>query len=85
MYIADPAVGKVVYSKKEFLKNWLNHNVDSQDNGIVLLLYTIPKFFEQSHKKKDRLDFTQLFEYLKPYKNLIGQLAFRLGVGSVLR
>tara|TARA_R110001599_G_scaffold84130_1_gene226598 strand:- start:95183 stop:97309 length:2127 start_codon:yes stop_codon:yes gene_type:complete len=85
VYIADPAVGKVVYSKKEFLKNWLNSKIDSQDNGIVLLLYTTPKFFEQRHEKKDRLDFTRLIEYLKPYKNLLGQLALGLGVGSILQ
>jgi len=85
VYIADPAVGKVVYSKKEFLKNWLNSKIDSQDNGIVLLLYTTPKFFEQRHEKKDRLDFTHLIEYLKPYKNLLGQLALGLGVGSILQ
>ena len=85
VYIADPAAGKVVYSKEEFLKNWLNHKADSQDNGIVLLLYTTPKFFEQSNEQKDSLDFTRLFEYLKPYKNLLGQLALGLGVGSILQ
>jgi len=85
VYIADPAAGKVVYSKKEFLKNWLNNKIDRQDNGIVLLLYTTPKFFEQRHEQRDRLDFTRLFEYLKPYKSLLGQLALGLGVGSILQ
>ncbi|MEP1140608.1 MAG: cysteine peptidase family C39 domain-containing protein, partial [Balneola sp.] len=85
VYIADPAAGKVVYSKQEFLTCWLNHKVEAQTNGICLLFYTTPKFFEQSHEKKERLDFIRLFEYLKPYKNLIGQLALGLGVGSILQ
>tara|TARA_R110002124_G_scaffold252236_1_gene417524 strand:+ start:6666 stop:8855 length:2190 start_codon:yes stop_codon:yes gene_type:complete len=85
VYIADPAAGKVVYSKKEFLNSWLNHKANDQNSGITLLFYTTPKFFERNSEQKDRLDFTRLFEYLKPYKNLLGQLALGLGVGSVLQ
>lgn len=85
VYIADPAAGKVVYTKEEFLTCWLNHKVDNQHNGIALLFYTTPKFFEQAHEQNDRLDFVRLFEYLKPYKNLLIQLALGLGVGSILQ
>ncbi len=85
VYISDPAAGKVTYTKQEFLKCWLNHKADTQHNGIALLFYTTPKFFEQKSEEKDRLDFVRLLEYLKPYKHLLGQLALGLGVGSLLQ
>ncbi len=53
VYIADPAAGKVVYSKQELLKCWLNHKTGSENSEIALLFYTTPKFFEQSGNEKD--------------------------------
>ena len=37
IYIADPAIGKIEYSKKEFCKNWLSKDSASKDTGIVML------------------------------------------------
>jgi len=85
IYIADPAKGKVTYSKKEFLQRWLNAKTNGQNSGIALLLYTTPKFYELEGDRKDRLDFSRLLQYLLPYKSLLFQLALGLLVGSILQ
>lgn len=85
VYIADPAKGKVVYDKDEFLQHWLNSKNNGQSSGIALLLYTTPVFFEQADEQKDRLDFSRLIQYLLPYKNLLFQLSLGLLAGSILQ
>ena len=85
VYIADPAKGKVTYSKSEFLQCWLSTKNNGQSTGIALLLYTTPKFFELEDDRKDHLDFTRVLSYLKPYKGLLFQLALGLLVGSMLQ
>jgi ATP-binding cassette subfamily B protein len=85
VYIADPAKGKVTYSKEEFLQRWLNAKTNGQNSGIALLLYTTPRFYELEADRKDRLDFSRLLQYLIPYKNLVFQLALGLLVGSILQ
>jgi ATP-binding cassette subfamily B protein len=85
VFIADPAAGKITYSKDEFLQRWLNAKTNGQNSGIALLLHTTPKFYELEEDRKDRLDFSRLFQYLLPYKNLLFQLALGLLVGSVLQ
>ncbi|GAB5408259.1 MAG: peptidase domain-containing ABC transporter [Balneolaceae bacterium] len=85
VYIADPAAGKVIYTKKEFLKCWLSNKEQAQHNGIALLIHTTPKFFDQSGEEKTGLNFTRLFAYLKPYKKLLVQLVLGLGIGSILQ
>ncbi len=85
IYIADPAKGKVIYSKTEFLKHWLNNSSKTNDTGIALLLYTTPRFFEKKPDQRDGLDFSRLLQYLLPYKNLLFQLALGLLTGSLLQ
>ena len=45
VWVADPALGKVKYSKEEFCKSWQkSSNIDSPEEGIVLLLEKTIKF-----------------------------------------
>ncbi|MDZ7805484.1 MAG: cysteine peptidase family C39 domain-containing protein [Gracilimonas sp.] len=85
VYIADPAKGKMTYSKDEFLQRWLNNKTNGQNSGIALLVYPTPRFFEMEEDRKERLDFSRLLQYLLPYKNLLSQLALGLLVGSILQ
>lgn len=57
VFIADPAKGKVIYTKEDFLQRWLNAKTNGENSGIALLLYTTPKFYELEDERKDRLDF----------------------------
>lgn len=38
VWVADPAYGKRIYSKEEFLKYWLRNQKSDKEAGIVLLL-----------------------------------------------
>lgn len=84
VFVADPAVGKITYSREEFLKGWLSTKRDGEDEGLCLLLDPTPGFYEQEGEKKDRASFSFLFSYLKPHKKLLIQLVIGMLVGSIL-
>jgi len=50
IYVSDPAHGLLVYSKEDFLKNWVS---DGKDEGVLLLLETNPDFY--SNKTEDQI------------------------------
>jgi ATP-binding cassette subfamily B protein len=85
VYVADPAKGKITYSKSDFLQNWLNAKEYGQTTGIALLLHTTPKFYDHEGEARNRLNFSRLISYVKPYKNLLFQLALGLLAGSILQ
>ena len=85
VYVADPAKGKVVYSKEEFLKGWINNKDDGEHTGIALLFYSTPRFFELESEESQSLNFGLLLKYILPYKNLLFQLALGLAAGSILQ
>jgi len=66
VYVADPAKGKITYTKQEFLKNWISTKVNGEDQGIALILQPTPDFYEQSDEKVDKTKFRFLFQYLRP-------------------
>lgn len=84
--ISDPAFGLINYSHKEFIKNWIGNNADSQtQEGIAILLETTPAFFESEFKIVDKkMNFSFLLQYLFVYKSLIFQLILGLLAGSII-
>ena len=84
IYVADPAVGLLTYSKEEFIKCWLSITSSGQAEGMALFLEPTPAFYQ--HKVEDEKNvhngFRYLFSYLKSYRKFIFQLAFWLLVGS---
>ncbi len=85
VYVADPAEGKKVFSKKEFLANWAVNQVDSEPMGIVTLFEVTPRFHENEDEKQEGLNFGRVFKYLFSYKKLIIQLFIGLLMGSVIQ
>jgi ATP-binding cassette, subfamily B, bacterial len=85
IYVADPAVGKIVYNEKEFLRHWISTSSKGQDQGIALLLEPSPDFYKKADEKKDKSKLTFLYWYLTPYKKLILQLFLGLILGSLLQ
>ncbi|GAB1416767.1 peptidase domain-containing ABC transporter [Paludibacter sp.] len=86
VYVADPGIGKIKYTKDEFTKCWLSTKTGGDDVGIALLLETTPDFFKKANDKASvNRGFSFLFSYLKPYKKLILQLFIGLFFGSILQ
>ena len=85
IYLADPAAGKIFYTKEEFCRCWLSTKDEGADVGVALLLEPSPDFYEQEDEKVSRKGFSFLFSYLRPYKKLVFQLFMGLLFGSLLQ
>ncbi|MEN0053138.1 MAG: peptidase domain-containing ABC transporter [Mucilaginibacter sp.] len=82
-YIADPGSGLVTLSDADFIQNWVS-DTDTND-GIALLLAPTPYFYEQEDERNHSVTWNFLLRYLVAYKQLIVQLFFGLGIGSLLQ
>ncbi|MFQ6121168.1 MAG: peptidase domain-containing ABC transporter, partial [Methanosarcinales archaeon] len=81
IYVADPAFGRVQYSKEEFLKGF----VSDSKMGLSLFLTPTPKFYELEDKKAKRQSgLLFLFSYLKLYTKFFIQLFLGLIAGSII-
>ena len=85
VWVADPAHGKVIYTRDEFVKCWASTNKGEDAQGICLLLEPTPDFYNMEDEKPDKTGFWFLFKYLKPHKKFILQLVLGLLVGSLLQ
>jgi len=85
IYIADPAAGKLKYTREEFCRCWISTKNEGKDVGVALLLEPSPDFYDQGDEKVSKKGFSFLFSYLRPYKKLIVQLFLGLLFGSLLQ
>lgn len=84
--IADPAYGLVKYTKEDFLKGWVNGEVEGESAGVALMLETTPEFYEQvGETKKTQMGFRYLWGYVWKYKKFLFQLVLGLALGSLLQ
>lgn len=84
--IADPQIGLLTLTKKEFISSWTSDVKDDEPVGIVMLFETTPKFFAQEDEKYDSaLNFSKIFSYLFAFKKLLFQVMFGLVVSSLLQ
>ncbi len=81
VWVADPAIGKIKLSHKEFKRNWESDG----DLGIVLILETTPAFYEFEKQETQRKGLAYLISYLRPYRKLIIQLILGLVIGSLFQ
>lgn len=82
-YLADPARGLVILNEQDFNQSWIT---DTEANeGIALLLNPTPTFYEQENEKGTEVSWSFLLRYLTRYKQLVLQLLFGLGIGSLLQ
>jgi len=85
VYVSNPAVGRIKYTKEEFIKGWLSTADKEEGQGICLLLDPTPDFYthEGDELKKDKVKY--LFKYLKPHKRIIYQLFLAFITGSIIQ
>ena len=87
VWVADPGAGKLKYTKEEFCNCWLSSRKDGEDTGVALLLEPSPDFYEMEDEedKVNHRGFGFLYSYLRPYRNLVGQLFLGLLLGSMIQ
>ena len=84
--IADPKIGLLTVTKKEFMSSWASSVYDGEPVGIAMLFEATPKFYAQEDEKYESvLNFSRIFTYLFAFKKLLFQLVFGLLMGSVLQ
>lgn len=84
VWLADPAHGKVVLARDEFLKKWVERKQEDTEVGTVLLLETTPTFFEREGQQPKRGGLRYLWQYFRNYKKLIRQLILGLFITSII-
>src|SRR3712207_619491 len=87
VWVADPGAGKLKYTRKEFCRCWLSSQKDGEGTGVALLLEPTPEFYAGEDEKEmaERKGLGFLYAYLRPYKQLVGQLLLGLLLGSIDR
>ncbi|KOH43325.1 peptidase domain-containing ABC transporter [Sunxiuqinia dokdonensis] len=84
VFISDPAVGLLQYSKDEFLRCWASTKEDGEQKGIALFMEPTPDFYSEKGEKVNKAGFRYLLKYIKPYRRLILQLILGFLTGSLL-
>jgi len=85
VYVADPAFGHTVYSKKEFLKGWISTRKDGEAKGSVLLLQPTPEFLNQKEEPLKKTGFRYLIRYLSPFRRYLYHLLLGLILASIIQ
>jgi ATP-binding cassette, subfamily B, bacterial len=85
VFVADPKIGKIQLGEQEFLNGWISDVVNTEPQGILLLLETTPEFYKRDGEKTDQSGFGFLWSYLTQYKKLIWQLGLGLLLGSLIQ
>lgn len=79
--VVNPAIGKKNFTKEEFLSHW---TVDSE-KGYVLLMEPTDAFYELQEPPAPNKGLSDLFVYLKEYKNLLLRLFLLMLLGSAIQ
>jgi ATP-binding cassette subfamily B protein len=86
IWVADPAIGLIKYSREEFLANWSGGLTDGEHIGLVLIMEPTPSLYEEEEaEEKHAGGFSFLWKYFKLYKKHLRQLVLGLILGSVIQ
>ena len=85
VHVADPANGKSQMKEQDFLNGWISDVVNTEPQGILLLLETTPEFCKREGEKTNRSGFRFLWPYVLQHKALIWQLGIGLLLGSLIQ
>ena len=84
--VADPAHGKLIYSRQEFEQKWIQNGGDT---GIALLLEPTVAFYEQKmtgeEAKSQKPGWGFLLRYARPFRRYYVQLIIGLLIGTLLQ
>ncbi len=85
IWIADPAIGLVKYSRDEFERNWASTVSSGKPSGLVLIIEPTPSLYDQENEKEKSSGFRFLFKYFRLYRKYFIQLILGLLLGSAIQ
>jgi ATP-binding cassette, subfamily B, bacterial len=85
VWVADPGVGIVKYSKEEFIRNWASTVTDGKPSGLVLIIEPTPALYEIESEHEKSGGFRFLLKYFKLYDKYLFQLLLGLFLGSCIQ
>jgi ATP-binding cassette, subfamily B, bacterial len=85
IFVADPAVGLIKYSREEFVRNWASTIADDKPAGLVLIIEPTPALFENDIEHEKTNGFRFLFKYFRLYRKYLLQLILGLFLGSCIQ
>ena len=85
IWVADPAIGLVKYTREEFIRNWASTLTDGEQSGLVLIIEPSPALFDFKEEHVKTQGFRFLLKYFRLYRKYIGQLALGLFLGSCIQ
>jgi len=84
--VADPAEGRVTYTRAEFLRGWGSTTEEGRARGIVLLLEPTPAFQQgDDEPEPERRGLRYLLGYARGYRRFFAQVGVGMLVVSVLQ
>jgi ATP-binding cassette subfamily B protein len=83
--VADPAIGILTYTRKEFEQKWIALNSGEHGKGVALLLTPTTTFYNIENQNDKAVSWVLLSNYLLNYKGQLFQLFLGLLLGSLLQ
>ncbi len=85
IWIADPALGLLKFTREEFLRSWATTSTDGEPAGLVLIIEPSPSLYDNKDDHVKSNGFRFLLKYFHLYQKYIGQLALGLLLGSCIQ
>jgi len=85
IYVADPAHGKIKYTKHEFNEHWISTKSGEEEKGVALLIEPTQAFYKKKGDRANTKSLKFIFSYFFKYKRFFGQLIIGLLLGSLFQ
>jgi ATP-binding cassette, subfamily B, bacterial len=85
IWVADPALGLVKYSREAFIRNWASTVSEGSPAGLVLIIEPTPALFETESEHEPVEGFAFLMKHFRLYKKYLIQLGLGLFIGSIIQ
>lgn len=85
VWVADPAVGLVKYSREEFIDNWSSSLSGGKQVGLVLIIEPSPALYDIDDEQEKTQGFRFLLKYFRLYRKYLSQLILGLLLGSIIQ
>lgn len=79
VFISDPQIGLVSYSKEKFETGWKKNT----DKGVILVIEPSPNFYKVKNVETPT-NFSNYFKYLKPHTKFLTQVFFGMIMGVLI-